>query len=685
MQVDKPGECPICGMSLEPQFDAPSSDEKTFEEPKLKWRFWLALFLTIPLIVIHLFPRGVGAYLSSEATVYIELLMTTIVVWVAGWPILRNALYSFQHKKLNIFSLVGSGILIAYVYSFLSVIFHATSFFQDELYFEPSAVITTLVLLGQWLESKVIHKTFSDIKLLTNSMPKLANLLLNNGEERKVALEDIKKGEHLRVKPNERIPTDGVVIEGQSWVNESIITGEIIPIYKHKGDPVLGGTLNGNGILVIEVERVKEDGILKEIIQTVTAARKTNSPIQKLGERLSQRMIPFVFLLAFGTAFIWLLLDYPLYKVICHAISVLIIASPSALALSATLPMVVGLGIGARHGIFIKNAASLETLEKIMTLVIDKTGTLTEGKPFLTKIYALYPFSETDVLKFGASIEVHCTHPVAQAIASGAKLKNIPLLKVADFQSICGKGVTAFLEGSQLFAGNRQYMEEMGVDIAQLIPQAEKWQKEGLTVIFVAFEKKGAGLLAVSDPVRFNAERIIQQLHQEKLRIVMATGDSKEAAFAVGRRLDVDQIEAEASPQKKMELVQALQAQGQKVAMAGDALNDDTAMSQADIGIALGAKSIKDLPQASIYLLKNSLQGVVRARLLSDATMKNIRENFSFAMLYNFLAVPIAAGLFGPLLASNLTPILAIIAMTLSNLFVVSNALRLQFINLRKD
>lgn len=687
IKSNKTGNCSICGMPLEP-FVVREKGSYFQKIEKLKWRLWLSSLLTIPVIFLHLFPTGVEEYFSLKWISFFELILASIVVWVAGWPLMIKWWHSLQQRDFNKYTLIGFGILIAYLYSFVRSFLPVISLeniqqnFLYDLYFEPSAVITTLVLAGQFIELKAVQKTYSEIHSLTDLTPRLAHLVLPNGEERKIALEDVKKSDYLRVKPGERVPVDGRVKEGQSWINESMITGEVIPIYKRPKDKVFGGTLNGNSAFILTAEKIGGETLISQITQLIKDARLSKSPMQKITENIVKIFIPLVLAIAFFTGLIWLLLGYSIDVAVSHVIAVLIIASPSALALAIPMSMGVGIGVGVGQGILIKDCEALENLEKITTLVIDKAGTLTEGKPLLTKIFARFPYSEPEVLKLAASVETHCNHPIAQAIVSGAKLKQLSLLQTTNFQCIEGKGVIAYVDGSRIGVGNAKLLKELGIETDALDSEALKWQKDGQTVVFVALEFRAIGLLSVSDSLKFNAERAVHQLHAENLRLVMATGDTKEAAVAVGKRLHIDEVEADVLPQNKMALVQKLQRQGQNVAMAGDAESDAPALSQANVGIAMGLCTEHSINPFGISLLKSDLNGVVRAFNLSKAIMHNAKQNLLMAGIYNLIAIPLAAGVLNHLIGKDLTPVVACIAMTLSIVAVIGNALRLRYLKL---
>lgn len=678
--------CLFCEICEKP----PLSQINELEEPQtLLWRFWLASIIAIPEIFLHLFPLGVEQYVSIDWMPFFEMLLTTLIVWVIGWPIIYKMFRSIFLQKLNRFSLIGAAILTAYFYSllrmFLPYIEHIEISQESlyDLYFEPSAVITTLVILGLFLEARMIQKTSKILYDLLANVPRFGTVVLPNGGERKIAFDDIKRGDVLKIKPEEKIPIDGIVKEGHAWVNEAIITGESLPVFKRMNNRVLGGSLNGNRILFIIADRTGKEMQLMQMIQ-ISASAYISTSKQNIAEKFSQWLIPAVFLIAILTCIFWWISGFTLSVGISHAVAVLIIACPSALNLAIPLSMIVGMEIALKYGILIKDPSVFTCLAKATTLVVDKTGTLTEGKPLLTHIVAQFPFTEKEVLQLGASVEALSEHPVAQAIVSGAKLQQIALLSSLDFQNINGKGVIAHIDDSRVVVGNTKLLEELKIDPTFLVPQAEKWQKEGLTVVFVAIESRVIGLLAVADPIKFNAERAIQRLHQERLRIVMATGESKLAACAVGKKLHIDEVVADMLPQDKLFFIQKLQKEGHFVAVVGNNADDDPSMAQADVGIAMGGGSSLDLSAhtASITLLKGSLRGVVRSRILCQATMKNIRQNLTLTLIYNLLAIPIAAGVLYPFFGFNLTPIIACVAMTLSSLFIIANSLRLQKIKL---
>lgn len=626
------------------------------------WRFWLALALTLLLIFLDLHPL-------------VQFLLATVILVFAGGKLIWRGVKTFFTWQLDMFSLISLGVLTAYFYSAVQVFLGKT----NNLYFEPSAVIITLVILGQYLEAKAIKKTKGQVEAMMQLAPKMANFVLFDGSLQKIAIEDVKKGDLLRILPGEKVPTDGRVKEGQSWVEESMVTGEPIPAFKQAGDFVIGGTLNTNRTFVMTAEKVGQETLLAEMVRMVEEAQNSKAPIQKLADQVAKVFVPLVLAVAVLTLLFWLYFEAPVSDAVGRMVAVLIIACPCALGLATPLAMVVGMGLGASRGILVKDASSLQLMEKVDTLVIDKTGTLTEGKPMLTKIYAKYPYTEEEVLKLAASVEAMSEHPLAQAVVAGAKLKHIPLWPVGDFQAEEGKGVIAHLDGMRVACGNLKLLEDCGIDPSSLKQKAEEWQKEGQTVFYIGSDYQAVGLIAVSDPIKFTSERAIEELHRQKLRIVMATGDSKESAHAVAEKLHIDEVEAEVLPQDKMALVQRLQKEGRIACMAGDGINDAPALAAADVGIAMGTGTDAANQSGSITLLKGNLLGVVRARILSKKTMRYVRQNLFLAFIYNIIAIPLAAGLFAAALPFTLTPVLASVAMTLSSLSVIGNSLRLRY------
>ncbi len=677
------GSCPLCGSVLEPidRKKAPSSGER------LQWkrRFITALIISLPLFLFH-FIDGIKPFEPE-----LQLLVSTFVVFVPGFAILRKGLASFARLALNSFTLASVAILLAYgfsIYRIVSINFLSANGpvdYLSGLYFEPCAWIVTLLLFGCYLRACAFDRTLKELAVLKELEPKTAHLILEKGEERRIAIEDLKPGDFLRVKQNEIVPADGIISEGQSWVNESLITGESLPVYKRAKDRVLQGSLNGNGSFVMVAEKVGEGTLLHRLIGVITKARMTKAPLQDKVERSLAISILCILLISLLTLLTWIYFDYSLSIAVGHAVALLVGVSPEALLLSVPMAMIVGLGVGARNGILIRDAAALEYMEKVDTLVVDKTGVLTEGKPLLTKIVPKFPFSEAEVLSWAASVEQAASHPLAQAVVTGAKLKQLFLRKVSNAQIVEGKGVVARVEGTRVAVGNGKFLEDLAIEEGGFRQEAEKLQKEGFTVSYVALEDRVIGLLAVSDPLNYSAERSLQQLHREKLKIVMATGDSKEAAAAVAKRLKVDRIVAELLTQDKMALVQKLQQEGSLVAMAGDGLIDAPALAQADVGIALSSGAEPEIHNASITILRGDLRGVVKARRLSEIVMFNVRQNIGLSLIYNLIAIPFAGGALFEATGINITPLGACIFMSAATVLVAANSLRMRKIILYQD
>lgn len=651
---EKPGDCPICGMALEPKIPDFKHEEDR-ESVSLFWRFWLSLLFTLPILYLHM-----GA-IDVPYGKWIQAICTTLVLFVFGWPITYKAVASFVSGHLNMFSLIGLGVAAAYFYSL----------FTHHLYFEAASVIYTLVLLGQWLEAKARKNTGEAIASLLKLSPDYAWLLLSNGQENQVPLQEIQIGAHLRIRPGEKIPLDGKVIEGESWVEESMVTGESEPIAKTINDKLIGGTLNGSGSMIMEVEKVGKDTMLSKIIHLVAKARASKAPVQRLADKVSEYFVPIVIFLSLLTFIIWKWLGYSNAIGMEHAIAVLIIACPCALGLATPLSMMVGLGKGALNGILVKNAESIELMEAADRLVLDKTGTLTHGKPQVAKIQAFPPFSEEGVLRLAASLEYLSEHPIAQAVV---QKNSQPLFKVEQFKALKGSGIEGKVEGSLIQIGSFAFMQREGIPIeAHADFQADQ------TVFYIAKDKKLIGVFAVADTLKPSAIEAVRKLEKEGISTLMATGDSKRTAEAIAHKLDIAYV-AEVSPENKLRLIEDLQ-KSHIVAMAGDGVNDAPALAQADVGIAMGTGTDAAIENASITLLHGDLKGIAKARILSQETMKNVRQNLFLAFIYNLLALPLAAGALAPW-GLNFTPIAASIAMTLSSLSVVLNALRLRAIQL---
>ncbi|MBB6143015.1 Cu+-exporting ATPase [Silvibacterium bohemicum] len=691
---DGPGQCPICGMALEPR--NVSADAANPELLSMMRRFWIGSALTLPLLAVmvsDILPfHPLQHLLTSQLLGWIELALATPVVLWAGWPFFERGWASIVHRSPNMFTLIAIGTGAAYLYSVAAVvapgIFPAT--FRDMsgslgLYFEAATVITILVLLGQVLELKARSQTSGAIKALLGLAPKTARRVSEDGNEADVALSEIQVGDHLRVRPGEKIPTDGSVVEGRSSVDESMVSGEPIPVEKTEGAKVVGGTINGTGSFVMNAERVGADTLLSQIVKMVSEAQRTRAPIQRLADTVAYYFVPAVIVASAITFVIWAIFGPPPHyaHALVNAVAVLIIACPCALGLATPMAIMVGTGRGASEGILIRNAEALEIFEKVDTLVVDKTGTLTEGKPRLTAIVSVEGFEEAPLLQSVASLEKASEHPLAAAIIAGAKEKNIELIAVGEFQSITGKGVTGTLMGRRIGVGNAALMQDLGASSDTLQERAESLRKEGQTVMFVASDGQCAGLIAVADPIKKSALEAIQQLKQEGIKVVMVTGDNHTTAAAVARRLGIE-FEADVLPEKKAEVVKRLQSQGAIVAMAGDGVNDAPALAQAHVGIAMGTGTDVAMETGGITLVKGDLRGIVKARRLSQRTMSNIRQNLFFAFFYNALGVPLAAGVLYPFFGLLLNPMIAAAAMSFSSVSVIANSLRLRTSSLKR-
>jgi Cu+-exporting ATPase len=690
---DRPGACPICGMALEPRVVSAGSENP--ELASMTRRFWAALPLTIVVLALGMVGMIPGMplmrLLSMRAAGWIEFIFATPVVLWAGWPFFERGWASVVNRSLNMFTLIAIGTGTAYVYSVAAVLFptlFSTSFRgangEVPLYFEAAAAITTLVLLGQVLELRARSRTSSAIRALLDLSPRSARLVRNDGTEIDMPIAHIGVGDTLRVRPGEKIPVDGVVIDGASSVDESLMTGEAMPVEKSEGSRVAGGTVNTTGALLMRAERVGDETMLAQIVRMVGEAQRTRAPVQQLADRVSAYFVPAVVLTAALTFIAWASFG-PAPKMahaLLNAVAVLIIACPCALGLATPMAIMVGTGRGALAGILVKNAEGLEMLEKVDTIVVDKTGTLTEGKPRVTQIVAAEGFDETQVLRAAATTERASEHPLAAAILGAAKDRRIDAGDVAGFQSITGKGATGIVEGRRVALGNRALLGDLAIDAAALDSQARLLAANGETVVFVAIGGTAAGLIALADPVKSSASEAVAQLHDAGIRIVMLTGDNRATADAVARKLGIDEVHAEMLPDRKREVVKSLQAQGRVVAVAGDGVNDAPALAQADVGIAMSTGTDVAIESAAITLLRGDLRGIARARTLSRATMRNIRQNLLFAFLYNALGVPIAAGVLYPVFGLLLSPIIASAAMTLSSVSVITNALRLRRLKL---
>ncbi len=690
---DAPGSCPICGMALEPR--VVTGDEENSELIEMKRRLWISAVLSLPLLIIGMSEFIPGAPLARllpmNALPWIELALASPVVLWGGWPFFVRGWLSLVNRSLNMFTLIGLGVSVAYIYSLFATllpqIFPAS--FRDEMgnvpvYFEAAAVITTLVLLGQVLELKARSSTSAAIKALLGLAPKTARRIAPDGSEQDVPLDQVNKGDHLRVRPGEKIPVDGVVLEGTSSVDESMVSGEPIPVEKRAGDRVIGATVNGTGSLVIEAERVGSETLLAQIVQMVAEAQRSRAPIQKLADVVAGYFVPAVILAAMITFAVWATVapEPRLAYAMINAVAVLIIACPCALGLATPMSIMVATGRGAQVGVLFKNAEAIEVLREIDTLVVDKTGTLTEGKPKLVTIAPAAGSNEQELLHFAASLERGSEHPLAAAIVAGAAERGVELAKTESFESITGKGVKGQIDGHSVSLGNLALLAELGIGPGELATQAEKFRADGQTVMFVSVDGKPAGLLGVADPIKATTPEAIKELHEQGIRIVMLTGDSRTTAQAVAAKLNLDEVVAEVLPNQKAEVVKRFQDEGRKVAMAGDGINDAPALAQAHVGIAMGTGTDVAMQSAGVTLVKGDLRGIVRAILLSRATMRNIKQNLFFAFVYNLIGVPVAAGVLYPFVGILLSPMIAAAAMSFSSVSVIGNALRLRRVSL---
>jgi Cu+-exporting ATPase len=686
---DAPGSCPICGMALEPRTVSLNEDENP-ELTDMRRRFWVSAALTLPVFAIGMSDLISGQPLqelvSMRALTRLQLALATPVVLWGGWPFLVRAWHSILNRSLNMFTLIGLGVSVSYVYSVVATVFpdiFPHSFREHTgvvpVYFEAAAVITTLVLLGQLLELKARGQTSAAIKSLLGLAPKTARRVHDDGTEEDVPLEQIVPGDLLRVRPGEMVPVDGVVIEGSTAVDESMISGEPIPVAKRAGDRVIGATVNGTGTFVMRAERVGSETLLAQIVQMVAQAQRTRAPIQKLADRVSAYFVPAVILIAVVTFIAWAIFgpEPRMAYALINAVAVLIIACPCALGLATPMAIMVATGKGAQVGVLFKNAEAIEVLREVDTLVVDKTGTLTEGKPKVVSVITAPGFDERQLLGLAASLERGSEHPLAAAIVAGAEERGVEIYSATTFESVTGKGVTGEVNGHKVGLGNRSLVKDMSIDTSELDSKAEAQRAAGQTVVYVIIDGRPAGFIGIADPIKSSAAEAIRQLHDEGIRIVMLTGDSETTARTVATALNIDEVMAEVLPNQKAEMVKKLQAQGHKVAMAGDGINDAPALAQADVGIAMGTGTDVAMESAGVTLVKGDLRGIVRAIRLSRATMRNIKQNLFFAFLYNALGVPIAAGVLYPFFGLLLSPMIAAAAMSLSSVSVIANALRL--------
>lgn len=689
----EPGSCPICGMALEPR--EVTGAEVNPELASMSRRLWTSLALTAPILafmISELIPsRPLQHLLGSGPLLWIQFLLATPVVLWGGGPFFERGWLSVRNRSLNMFTLIALGTGAAYLYSVVALLFPSSipSSFRTHagdlaVYFEPAAVIVTLVLLGQVLELRARSQTSSAIKSLLGLAPKTALLIRTDGIEDEVHLDRVQVGDRLRVRPGEKVPADGVVVEGASAVDESLITGEPIPVAKTVGSRVTGGTVNGTGGFAMRAERVGAETMLSQIVRMVGEAQRSRAPIQRLADRVSAWFVPAVILVAGVTFVSWGYFgpEPRMAYALVNAVAVLIIACPCALGLATPMSIMVGTGRGATSGVLIRNAEALEALETVDTLVVDKTGTLTEGKPRLVSVIPTETFDEAALLRYAASLERASEHPLAQAIVSGAQTRGIRPEDASEFKSITGQGITGKVNGHDIAVGNVRLLASIGIDAGRLASESDRLRNEGQTVIFVAVDRQPAGMIGVADPIKESTPEAIRLLHEAKVRITMLTGDNRATAESVARKLGIDEVEAEVLPDQKAEAIKRLKAAGRKVAMAGDGVNDAPALAQADVGIAMGTGTDVAMESAAITLVQGDLRGVVRARRLSAATMRNIRQNLFFAFIYNSLGVPIAAGILYPFSGLLLSPMIASAAMTFSSVSVIANALRLRRVRL---
>ena len=683
----EPGSCPICGMALEPR-NAPAEDNAELND--MTRRFWVSAALALPVFVMatvsDLFPFAIPDFVSMTMLQWIEFALATPVVLWGGWPIFQRGWASVVNRHLNMFTLIALGVGVAWTYSVVAMLLPGifppamrSMMGTVPVYFEAAAVIMALVLLGQVMELRARSQTSAAIKLLLGLAPKTARIVRADGNEEDIPLEQVQPGDVLRVRPGEKVPVDGVVLEGTSALDESMVTGESIPVEKTKDARLIGATVNGTGSLLMRAERVGADTLLAQIVHMVSEAQRSRAPIQRLADVVAGYFVPVVIGVALATLAIWGIWgpEPRLAHAVVNAVAVLIIACPCALGLATPMSIMVGTGRGATLGVLIKNAEALETMEKVNTLVVDKTGTLTEGKPKLTSVVPLAGFEEGVVLWLGASLERASEHPLAAAIVNGAQEENITLTAVSEFRSYTGKGVTGTVEGRVVALGNLKLFEELQIDAGDLPARAEALRGDGQTVMLLAIDGKAAGLIGVADPVKESTAEAIRALHEEGVQVIMLTGDNRITAEAVAKKLGIDRIEAEVLPEQKASIVKQLQAQGRIVAMAGDGINDAPALAQAQVGIAMGTGTDVAMESAGITLIKGDLIGIVRAVRLSRATMRNIRQNLFFAFIYNVLGIPVAAGVLYPVFGLLLSPIIAAAAMSFSSVSVITNALRL--------
>ena len=684
-----PGSCPICGMALEPK-EITLDDGPDPEYVDMTRRFWVSAVLTLPVFALAMAEMlpSFHELISPNTSIWIQFVLATPVVLWGGLPFFQRAWASVKNVSPNMFTLIAIGTGAAYLFSLFALFF--PDMFPASMrdahsgliaaYFEAAAVITTLVLLGQVLELRARSQTSSAIKELLGLAPETAIVVFDDGTEAEIALKDVQLGAKLRVKANEKIPTDGVILDGETSIDESMVTGESIPVEKALGDKVIGGTINGRRGFVMKAEKVGTDTLLAQIVRMVGEAQRSRAPIQRLVDVVSSYFVPAVIVVAIVAFAVWLILGSFAYAMVA-AVSVLIIACPCALGLATPMSIMVGTGHGARHGVLVKKAEALEILEKVNSIVVDKTGTLTEGKPRLQQVISLNGLPETEILRLAASLERSSEHPLAEAIIRGAEEQNVQLEKVDAFESVTGMGIVGTIKGQEVLLGNAKLMKENGIDFSS-DGKADELRTDGQTVMLIAAAGKPVGLVGVADTIKESAKAAIDELHKEKIEVVMMTGDNPITAEAVAKKLGIDKVFADVLPEQKAEKIQELQGEGKIVAMAGDGVNDAPALAQAQVGIAMGTGTDVAMESADITLLKGDLRGIIRAKRLSEATMRNIRQNLFFAFIYNLIGVPIAAGVLYPIFGLLLSPMIASAAMTFSSVSVIVNALRLRNVKL---
>ena len=692
IRQEGPGSCPICGMALEPETvtaEAPPNHELI----DFTRRFWVGLVLTLPVFALEMGGHltNLHMFIPGQMSNWIQFALATPVVLWCGWPFFERGWTSLRTRRLNMFTLIAMGVGVAWLYRVVAVVappLFPPAFLKADgsapVYFEAAAVITVLVLVGQILELRAREQTSGAIRALLDLTPKTARRIRADGVDEDVSLDQIAVGDRLRVRPGEKIPVDGELLDGRVAVDESMVTGESMPVTKEVGDRVVAGALNKTGSFIMRADKVGADTLLAQIVQMVAQAQRSRAPIQRLADTVSGWFVPTVIAIALLAAVVWGLVgpEPRLSYALVAAVSVLIIACPCALGLATPISIMVGVGRGAHAGVLIKNAEALERFEKVDTLVLDKTGTLTEGRPSVTAILPDEGFAEVDILRLSASLERGSEHPLADAIVRAARDRDIPLSEAVDFDSPVGRGVRGTIDGRQVALGNTRYLAELSIDVSALEPKAEALRHDGATAIFVAIDGMAAGVIGIADPIKATTPAAILALKAAGLRLVMMTGDNRTTAEAVARRLGIDEVQAEVLPQDKASVVQQLRSQGRIVAMAGDGVNDAPALAAADVGVAMGAGSDVAIESAGVTLLGGDLQGIVRARRLSRAVMGNIRQNLVFAFGYNVLGIPVAAGLLYPVFGWLLSPALAALAMALSSVSVIGNALRLRAVKL---